>query len=255
MLEDTTAFVTGASRGIGKEIALTLADHGADVAVAARSDAIYDVAEEIDGAALAVETDVTDEASVSAAIERTVDRFGGLDCLVNNAGVAGPIAPVEEIDREGWDRTLAVNVTGPFLAVKHASPHLRESDRGSVVTISSVTGKRPSRERTPYATTKIAVIGLTRTLAMELADDGVTANVICPGATESPRIDRFVDSHAEETGLDYEAAKADLGLLDNALETLVGPEDTAELVAYLASEHGRHVTAQDINVDAGKIWY
>lgn len=255
-LKGTTAFVTGASRGIGRRIAITLAERGANVAIAARSSAIHEVAEEIGGnRALAVKTDVTDEESVRSSIGSTVDEFENLDCLVNNAGIAGPIAPFEEIDYDEWRRTLDVNVTGPFLATKHAAPHLRSSDRASVVTISSITGKRPKDNRAAYATSKMGVVGLTRTLAIELGEDDVTVNTICPSATESSRIHGFVEDHAAESDLDYETAKRDLGLTDNALGTLIEPEDIAEVVAFLASERGRYVTAQDINVDAGTIWY
>ena len=255
MLSDTTAFVTGASQGIGRTIAETLADRGATVALAARGDGIYDTAEAIGDPAVPVETDVADEESVADAIEATVEHFGGLDCLVNNAGIAGPTAPVEDVSVDEFERTMDVNVTGMFRCTKHAVPHLRESDRGSIVNISSISGKRPLENRTPYTASKMAVIGFTRTLAFELGEDDVTANAICPGATSGPRIDDVIEQQAAQLGVSYEDAKEQVFTDDTALGSLVDPEDIAEMVAYLASEAGRHVTAQDINVDAGSTWY
>jgi NAD(P)-dependent dehydrogenase (short-subunit alcohol dehydrogenase family) len=255
MLEDTTAFVTGASRGIGREIAETLAGHGASVALAARSDGIYDTADAIGDRALAVETDVTDEDSVADSLAATVEAFGGLDCLVNNAGIAGPTTPVEEVAVDEWQETMDVNATGMFRCVKRAAPHLRESDRGSVVNLASISGKRPLENRTPYTASKMAVIGLTRTLAFELGDDDVTVNAICPGATRGPRIDDVIEQQAERMGVSHEEAKREVFTDDTALGTLVDPEDVAEMVAYLASEHGHHITAQDLNVDGGATWY
>ncbi|MFB6069648.1 MAG: SDR family NAD(P)-dependent oxidoreductase [Halanaeroarchaeum sp.] len=255
MLEDTTAIVTGASGGIGRTIARTLAEYGANVVVAARSDGIYETAETIGDAALAVETDVTDEASVAATVEETVDAFGGLDVLVNNAGIAGPTKPIEEIDREEWERTQAVNVTGMFLTVKHAVRHLRASDRGRIVNISSISGKRPLEDRTPYTASKMAVIGLTRTLAFELGDDGVTANAVCPGATRGPRIEAVIEEQAERRGVSYEEAKETVFTDDAALGRLTDPRDVAELVAFLASEFAGQITGQDVNVSGGAAWY
>lgn len=257
MLAGTTAFVTGASQGIGRTIALTLAEEGANVALAARGDGIHETAAAFDddSRALPVETDVTDDGSVVAAIERTVETFGGLDCLVNNAGIAGPTAPLEEVTVEEWEHTMDVNVTGMFRCVKHAAPHLRASDRGRVVNVSSISGKRPLEGRTPYTTSKMAVIGFTRTLAFELGDDEVTANAICPGATRGPRIDSVIQNQAEQRGISFEAAKREVFTDDTALGRLTDPEDIADMVAYLASERGQHVTAQDINVDAGSVWY
>jgi NAD(P)-dependent dehydrogenase (short-subunit alcohol dehydrogenase family) len=256
-LAGTTAFVTGASGGIGRTIALELADRGANVALAARSDGIHETAERIGDPerTLAVETDVTDEASVAAAIERTVETFDGLDCLVNNAGIAGPTAPVEEVTVEEWERTMDVNATGAFRCVKHAAPHLRASDRGSVINIASISGKRPLEDRTPYAASKTALVGLTRTLAFELGDDDVTVNAVCPGATSGDRIDRVIEKQAERRGLSFEAAKREVFTGDTALGRLTDPEDVANAVAYLAGEDARNVTAQDINVDAGTVWY
>lgn len=257
MLSGITAFVTGASQGIGREIAITLADHGANIAIAARSDGIYETASVIDAKdrTLPVETDVTDEDSVDQSITETVSTFGGLDCLVNNAGIAGPTAPIEEITEDEWLTTMDVNVGGMYRSVKHAVSHLRRSERASVVNVSSISGKRPLVNRTPYTASKMAVIGLTRTLAAELGDDDVTVNAICPGATSGPRIRAVIQAQAERGGVDYETAKRDLFTGDALLSELVNASDVAEFVAYLASEHGRQITAQDVNVDAGTTWY
>jgi NAD(P)-dependent dehydrogenase (short-subunit alcohol dehydrogenase family) len=255
MLDGRTVFITGASRGIGRAIAHAAADAGANVALAARSDGIYETADPIpDERVLAVETDVTDEASVRAAIDETVATFGGLDSLVNNAGVAGPTAGVEDLDRAEIDHTLSVNVTGTLLTCKHAVPHLRESDRASIVNISSISGKRPLPERSPYTASKMAVMGLTRTLAVELGDDDVTVNAICPGATNGDRMERTLEKAAAEQGISVEEARRQF-TGDAALGRFVDPEDTANMVVYLASEKGRNVTAQDISVDAGTTWY
>lgn len=257
MLEDLTAFITGASGGIGREIATRFGADGANVAIAARSDGIHDTAEAIGDAdrVLAVETDITDDDAVRRAIETTVETFGGLDCLVNNAGIAGPTAPIEEVSIAEWEHTMDVNVTGMVRTTKHAAPYLRESPQGSIINLGSITGKRPLENRTPYTASKMAVIGLTRTLAFEFGDDDVTANVICPGATRGDRIERVIQNQADARGLSYDEAKRRVFTDDAALGVLAEPTDIAELAAYLASEHGRHITAQDINVDAGTIWY
>lgn len=255
MLKGRTAFVTGASQGIGREIAVTLADKGANVALAARSDSIHDLGDELGDAALAVRTDVTDPTSVETAVEETVETFGGLDCLVNNAGIAGPTAPIEDIEESEWNRTLDVNVSGGYRTVKYASPYLRESDHGRIVNISSISGKRPLEGRTPYVASKMAVIGLTRTLAVEFGDDDVTVNAICPGPTEGPRLEDVVREQAAASDRTIEEVKRDLFFDDSALSSLVEPEDVADTVVFLASESAHRISAQDINVDAGTIWY
>ncbi len=255
--DGVTAFVTGASQGIGREIATVLAERGANVTLAARSDGIYETAESIgdDERALPVECDVTDEAAVEEAVDGTVEAFGGLDVLINNAGIAGPTAPVEEIDRDDFDRTLSVNVTGAYLTVKHAVSHLRESERGRIVNISSVGGKQPYPNRTPYAASKMAMIGLGRTLAFELGSDGVAVNTICPGPVRGDRIDDVIQKQADAAGVSFEEAKEEQYTGDTALGEMVTATEVAETVAYLVSGAGAHVTAQDINVDSGKTWY
>ncbi|WP_254535656.1 SDR family NAD(P)-dependent oxidoreductase [Halomarina litorea] len=257
MLDDITALVTGASQGIGREIARTFADRGANVVLAARSEAnLRETAEPMpEERTLVVPTDVTDEARVKAAVEACVDAFGGLDCLVNNAGIAGPTAPHEEVSAEEWQTVQNVNVLGSFLCAKHASPHLRESVRGSIVNVSSIGGKKPYPLRTPYAASKMALIGLSRALAFELGEDEVTVNTVCPGPVTGDRIERVFEARAEATGVSYEQAKRDLVLDDLPLDEIVPVEEVVEQVAYLAGPNARHVTAQDVNVDSGATWY
>jgi NAD(P)-dependent dehydrogenase (short-subunit alcohol dehydrogenase family) len=259
MLEGTTALVTGASQGIGREIATTFGSYGANVVCAARSTAAIDETAELvadaGGAAVAVETDVTDEADVAAVVEATVDEFGGLDCLVNNAGIGGPVEPVHRIDADDFRHTQEVNVVGPFLCAKHAEEPLRESERGSVVNIGSVGGKRPYVNRLPYAASKMALVGMTRTLAYELGRDGVTVNTVLPGPVEGPRIEDVVAKQAELADVER-AEPATMGPDDFALpDYMTDAEEVAEQVAYLASERGRHITAQEIGIDAGMTWY
>jgi NAD(P)-dependent dehydrogenase (short-subunit alcohol dehydrogenase family) len=257
MHNERTIIVTGASGGIGREIALTLLEEGANVALAARGDGIEETAAIADAGdrALPVRTDVTTESSVEDLIDRTAAEFGGLDGVVNNAGIAGPTAPVTEVKAEDWDHTMTVNARGPFLLVKHAAPLLVESDRASVVNISSISGKRPLEDRTPYVASKMAVIGLTRTLAFELGDDDVTVNAVCPGATSGPRIDDVIEKQAQRRGLSYEEAREVVFTDDAALGELVESEDVAETVSFLLGPEARRITGQDINVDAGTTWY
>jgi NAD(P)-dependent dehydrogenase (short-subunit alcohol dehydrogenase family) len=255
-LADTVAFVTGASRGIGREIALLLADYGADVTLAARSDGIYETEDLIGDPdrTLPIETDVTDEAAVEAAIATTAETFGGLDCLVNNAGIGGPTAPVEEVTVSEWQQVQDVNVLGTFLCTKHAVPHLRESDRGSMIAISSISAKEPDPLRTPYTASNAAQIAFTRAIAYELADDGVTANTICPSAVEGDRNRRKQKDLADREDKTVQEIRQEIE--DHIpLGELIDPQDIGEMVAYLAGPHGRYITAQDINVDGGVVVY
>jgi NAD(P)-dependent dehydrogenase (short-subunit alcohol dehydrogenase family) len=253
MLEGHVAFVTGASQGIGQEIATKLAECGASVALAARSDGIYETAELIGdhNRTLAVETDVKDETSVEAAIDATVEAFGGLDLLVNNAGIGGPTAVIEEISVEQWKRTQDVNVLGPFLCVKHAAGHLRRSNCASIVNISSIAGKDPYPTRTPYSASKAGLIGFSRSLAYELGPDGVTVNTICPGAVEGERINRMIQRQADHRGISFNEAMRERVTNRLPLDSIVDPADIGAMVAFLGSEYARNITAQDINIDSG----
>jgi NAD(P)-dependent dehydrogenase (short-subunit alcohol dehydrogenase family) len=212
----------------------------------------YETAEMIgdEDRTLAIETDVTDEAVVEAAIEETVDEFGGLDCLVNNAGIGGPTKNIEDVTVEEWQHVQDVNVLGTFLCTKHAAPHIRASDRGSVVAISSTSAKRPHPMRTPYTASKAAQITMLRAVAHEMGPDGVTANTVCPGPVAGDRIERVWQAAADELGVPVEEVLADMKS-EMPIDEIVQPEDIGEMVAYLAGPHARHITAQAINVDSG----
>ncbi|MFQ5692274.1 MAG: SDR family NAD(P)-dependent oxidoreductase [Nitrospinota bacterium] len=257
-LNGKVAVVTGAGRGIGRAISRVLAREGAAVTLAARSmDQLEATAEEIrraGGRCLVVGTDVTSEDSINRMVKKTLDEFGTLDILVNNSGVAGPTAVCEETTVEEWNATFAVNVIGPFLCCKAVLPLMKAKRWGRIINISSMSGKRPLVRRTPYTSSKMAVMGFTRTRAQAVGVFGITVKSVCPGATTGERIDSVVQKLAKSEGKTEAQVRAEF-TAPSALKSLVDPEDTAEVVSFLASERARHMTGQDINVTAGLVWY
>lgn len=187
-LRGKTAIVTGASRGIGRAIATTLADLGVSVALAARSEqALRAVQSEIadrGGIAAAFPTDIASEEDIAALVADTIERFGGLDILVNNAATV-IVKRLAETSTEEWDRIMAVNARGPFLTCRHAVPHLRKNERSWIINIGSVLAFKGYVDHGAYTASKHAVMGLSKTLARELAGDGVRVHVIHPGGVDT----------------------------------------------------------------------
>jgi NAD(P)-dependent dehydrogenase (short-subunit alcohol dehydrogenase family) len=247
-LQGRVAFVTGASRGLGQAIGERFAREGARVVLAARDAAACERhAERIrsaGGEALAVSCDVTDEESVAKAIRAAVARFGRIDVLVNNAGASGP-TPLEDPDDSRWDAILATNLTGSFRVTRAASPHLPSGSR--ILNVSSVLGRFGVAGHSAYAASKHGVIGLTRSLALELAPRGITVNAMCPGWVETEMArEGFRRMGTEEEGRSRAAKMAPLG-------RVLDPEEIAGLAVYLASDEARSVTGQAIVIDGGQV--
>ena len=193
---------------------------------------------------------IADRAAVERFVEEAVDELGGIDVLVNNAGIAGPTTSVENLDPDEWDSVLAVNLTGPFNVTRLAIPHLKKSGNGVIIMMSSVGGRFGYANRSTYATTKRALIALAETLALELGDHGVRVNTIAPGAVSGPRMDGVLQARAAATGRDLNDVLTDaLGI--QAIKRFADPRDIAELALFLAGEHATTITGQTFAIDGG----
>jgi NAD(P)-dependent dehydrogenase (short-subunit alcohol dehydrogenase family) len=251
------AVVTGANRGIGRAITVALAAAGFTVVASARDPAsladTMAAAGQAGGTAVPVACDVCDEASV-AALAGWAERVGPVRAVVANAGIAGPTAPLHEITLADWRETIATDLDGVFLTFRAFIPAMIERRDGSLIAISSMTGKRPLHGRTPYAAAKMGVIGLVRTLAAELGPHGVRVNAICPGAVAGPRIDQVLVRQAAARGITEEAARVEL-TAQTPLRRLVQAEEVAAACVFLASGGSAAITGEDLNVTAGVVMY
>lgn len=257
-LEGDVAVVTGGGRGIGRAIALSFADHGADVVVAARStDELENVASEVrerGREALVVTTDIGEEESVGHLAERALAVFGRIDVLVANSGIGGPSAPIWEIEPQDWRQTFEVNVTGTYLCCRAVLPSMIERRSGSIVIIGSMTGKRPLVNRSPYAASKMALVGLTRTMAADVGPHGIRVNLISPGPVQGHRLDWVIQKKAEAREISYDEALRDLEG-DSPLGRLVVPREIAHAAVFLASSQASSITGIDLNVTSGMVMY
>lgn len=258
MLKDKVAVVTGGGQGIGRLIALTLAGAGANVVLAARSrEPLEATAAEIVALgreALVVPADVRREDSVQALAEQALSHYGHVDILVNNAGITGPTAMLWEVSPAEWEETFAVNVTGPYLCCRAFLPSMIERCAGSIIFISSMTGKRPLVGRTTYAAGKLALVGLARSLAWETGPFGIRVNVISPGAVEGERVERVIREQARVEGISLEESRRHF-TGNSPLGRMVPPQNIADAVLFLASDKAASITGEDLNVSAGTVMY
>jgi len=256
-LRDKVAVVTGAAKGLGGAITDVLACDGAQIVLAGRDLEALEAhaaqlhAEHPERENLVAICDVTSEADVQALIGAAVERFGGLDILVNTAGVIGPIeTPAQDVSVDDFRAVLDVNVLGTFLPCKFAIPHLIERGGGRIVNIAGTSGLRGYRNRVSYSSSKWAVRGLTRTLALELGPHDITVNTICPNVTHGERMTKIVNEKARRLGRTPEDVYAEF-TAQTALGRFIEDSDIAHAVRFLVSAGARNVTGHDIVVDAG----
>lgn len=245
-LTGKVAIVTGASAGIGRAAALALAAEDAAVVVAdvdeARGEAVARAIVDKGGRAAFVRTDVADDAQVAAMVERAVEAFGGLDIAFNNAGIEGAAAPTHLCTPENFARTLAVNLGGVWSCMRHEIPRMLERGCGSIVNCASVAGLVGFAGIPAYVASKHGVVGLTRTAALEYAEQGIRVNAVCPGVIDTEMIERFTAA---------DAAAREALLAAEPVGRLGRPEEIADAVVWLASARSSFVTGQPIAVDGG----
>ncbi|MFQ6023862.1 MAG: SDR family oxidoreductase [Acidiferrobacterales bacterium] len=246
-LRGKRVIVTAAARGIGKAIADAFLEAGAHVHICDISEGVaaFKVANANLGVTIA---DVGDPAAVDRLFDEALASLGGLNVLVNNAGIAGPTGPIEAVDPEQWRRTMAVNLDGQFYCLRRAVPLLKQSGGGSIVNIASSAGLMGYPLRTPYAVSKWAVVGLTKSLAMELGPHSIRVNAVCPGPIEGERMVEVMTAEAKARGVSAERIR-DGYLKQTSLRTFISPNDIASAVLFICSEAGSKISGQTLSVD------
>ena len=239
--------VTGGASGIGRVIANTLIGHGAKVHICDVSDRFLDDFAGAHPKAGRTKADVSRDDDVARLFSDAHAHLGGLDVLVNNAGIAGPTGGVESIDPAEWRRCIEVCLTGQFLCARLAVPMIQAAGGGAIVNMSSAAGRFGYAYRTPYASAKWGVIGLTQSLAKELGPSNIRVNAILPGIVEGPRMDVVIRDRALQIGVPFEAMEHQY-LERISLRRMVGQEDVAAMVLFLASDLGRNISGQSIGI-------
>jgi 3-hydroxybutyrate dehydrogenase len=258
-LEKRIALVTGGGRGIGRAIALAFASEGALMAVAARTleqveQVVREIANQSSAKALPVVCDVSDAASVERLFKVVNESFGrGPDILVNNAGIAES-APLTKTGDELWHRHLAINLSGSFYCMRAALPQMIERGWGRIVNIASIAGKTGAPYIAAYSASKHGMLGLTRSVAMEVAAKGITVNAICPGYVDTDMTTRGIENITKKTGLSAAQAMESIRKM-SPQNRIIEPEEVAALALLLASEEGRGINGQAINVDGGTVLF
>jgi len=245
--------VTAGAGGIGCEVARAFMAEGATVHICDVDSGALQALAQSDPKITRSEADVADRNDVQRLFREAIAALGGLDVLVNNAGIAGPTGAVEEIAPEQWDRCLAVNITGQFNCARLAVPHLRKSNNASIVNLSSAAGRLGFPLRTPYAASKWAVVGFTKSLAIELGQEGIRVNAIQPGIVEGDRIRRVFEAKAAARGISFEQMRED-ALTAVSMRTTVTARQIADAILFICSPRGRTISGQALSICGDTQW-
>src|SRR5262245_36750989 len=240
--------ITAGAAGIGREIARAFAASGASVFVCdIDTAALEQLRREVPGVRTST-CDIGSRPDIERMMDAGVAALGGLDVLVNNAGIAGPTAPVDAYNPAEWDRVVTVNLTGTFDVTRLGIPHLKKSAAGVIINMASVAGRFGYANRSAYSATKWGIVGLTKTLAIELGEFGIRVNAILPGAVAGARIERVFEARSQATGQSLEQVKA-AAMANQSIKRLVDPRDIAALAVFLASDSAKSISGQLLPID------
>jgi NAD(P)-dependent dehydrogenase (short-subunit alcohol dehydrogenase family) len=240
--------VTAGAAGIGLEIVKAFAAQNATVFVCDINEAaLKELAQNVPGVKTSI-CDVSQRSDVESMVTAAAEALGGLDVLVNNAGIAGPTAPVEELDPDEWEKVMQVDLNGTFNVTRMAIPHLKKSIAGVIINMSSLAGRFGYENRSPYATAKWGIVGFTKTLSIELGKYGIRANAILPGAVAGPRIEKVLQGRADANGTTLEQEKAN-AMSIQSIKLFVDPKDIAALAVFLASDSAKMISGQILPID------
>ena len=243
--------ITAGAAGIGREFARAFAKTGAKVFICDIDDkGLADMAKEIPGL-IARRCDISQRAAIEKMVPEAIAALGGLDVLINNAGIAGMTLPVDQYPPDDWDKVVAVNLTGMFDVTRLAIPALKQSEAGVIINMASIAGRFGFANRSPYAATKWGVIGFTKTLAIELGEWGIRANAIAPGVVEGDRIQRVFQGRAQLSGRSVAEVQEE-AFNHQSIKAFIDPKDIAALAVFLASPAAKTISGQVVPIDADR---
>ncbi len=240
--------ITAGAAGIGREFARAFAANGAKIFICDIDETNLAAMEKEIPGLTAQRCDIGVRADIERMVPAAIAALGGLDVLINNAGIAGLTLPIEQYPPDDWDKVMLVNLTSMFDVSRLCIPHLKQSKAGVIINMTSIAGRYGFENRSPYAATKWGVIGFTKTLAMELGQWGIRANAIAPGAVDGDRIQRVFQGRAQISGRSMEEVQAD-AFAAGSIKSFVDPKDIAQLAVFLASPAAKSISGQVVPID------
>lgn len=247
-LQGLRVFISAGASGIGLAIVENFLQEGAQVATCDVDEAALDALAKKHPGLHSYLCDVSDSAAIQQVIHAAAEKLGGLDCLVNNAGVAGPTAKIEDIDDAAWQNCIDICLNGQFYCVKAALAYLRQSDNPSIVNLSSAAGKYGFALRTPYAAAKWGVVGLTKSLSIELGEDNIRVNAILPGLVAGDRQRRVIEAKSQQHGVSFSEIE-EAAFSYSSIKDYVTAQHLADQILFLASPRGRMISGQALSID------